>query len=162
MGKRAVHREKGGKKRFLKSIQKAQTIKKSTIGEARTTDQWIQSRTLYPLVKIPGDTKKYPRGYDNVPSPRKNAFHTEKNPGDTKKYPRVDDVFHPREKTSSIQLKPQSGDTKEKSREGNASENVGNSSLTGGSRGPSKSSPGGLLSTPPARQAWCWGPFFRR
>ena len=61
--------------------------------------------------------------------------------------------------------KSKTGDTKIKPREGNGYGNVGNLSLRADpllSRGPSKSSPGGLLSTPPARRVRRWGPFFRR
>ena len=49
-------------------------------------------------------------------------------PGDTEKYHRGLIMFHPRKTTPSIQSKLQPGNTK-KSREGNASENVGNPSV---------------------------------
>ena len=67
------------------------------------------------------------------------------------KYPQKHNNFHPRKKTPFIQLKSQTGLETPPFH--------GDALL---SRRPSKPFPGGLLSIPPARRVWRWGPSFRR
>ena len=73
-------------------------------------------------------------------------------------------MFHPQKQCLPYKCKPKTG-TRKTFREGNASVNCGNPSLPRDplfSRGLSRPSPGGHLSTPPARRVGLRCPFFHR